>query len=176
MFRSEKFEQELSRLPLLSYLWIKSKELSFSERVREICRRECPMYNKTWSCPPAVGSVDACREKCLAYDDALVICTAGEASGDLAQTLRACGPHEAVTREIERKMRECGLQTMVLSAQACTQCEHCTWPDQPCRHAETVYPCMESHGILVTELAEKCGVSFYNENFVTWFSVLFYRS
>ena len=39
-----------------------------------------------------------------------------------------------------------------------------------------MFPCVESHGIVVTDLAEKTGVDFYAEgNLVTWFSLIFYR-
>ena len=64
---------------------------------------------------------------------------------------------------------------MVLSTEACAICAHCAWPDGPCRHPERMFPCIESHGILVTELAEKCGLEFFNGNLVTWFSLLFFK-
>ena len=39
-----------------------------------------------------------------------------------------------------------------------------------------MFPCVESYGILVTELAEKGGISYQNgAGTVTWFSVLFFR-
>ena len=64
---------------------------------------------------------------------------------------------------------------MVLSTEACAVCEHCAWPDAPCRHPERMFPCIESHGILATDLAEKCGLDFFNGNIVTWFSLLFFK-
>ena len=45
-------EKELCELPLYCYFFIKTDELEFSERVRHICKTECPMYGKTWACPP----------------------------------------------------------------------------------------------------------------------------
>ena len=68
-------EQQLCQLPFYQYLWLKPEELPFSERVREVCRGECPMYGKSWSCPPVVGSVTECRERCLRYDKALLLVT-----------------------------------------------------------------------------------------------------
>lgn len=39
-----------------------------------------------------------------------------------------------------------------------------------------MFPCVESHGILVTALAERYGVEFQaGNNLVTWFSLLLYR-
>ena len=55
-------------------------------------------------------------------------------------------------------------------------CKKCAYPDAPCRHPEKMFPCIESYGILVTDLAEKYGISFMNgANVVTWFSLLLYR-
>jgi hypothetical protein len=37
-------------------------------------------------------------------------------------------------------------------------------------------PCIESYGILVTELAEQHGITFMNEsNVVTWFGLILYQ-
>ena len=67
-------------------------------------------------------------------------------------------------------------ETLVLSTESCAICESCAWPDGPCRHPDRMFPCVESHGIVVTDLAEKTGVDFYAEgNLVTWFSLIFYR-
>ena len=38
-----------------------------------------------------------------------------------------------------------------------------------------MFPCVESYGIVATDLAEKCGIEFFDGNLVTWFSILFYR-
>ena len=51
------------RLPVLSSYIM--DELLFSERVRYICRTECAMYGRSWACPPAVGTVEACRERVM---------------------------------------------------------------------------------------------------------------
>ena len=58
----ELLESGLAELPLYGYFFIDPKELEFSERIRWICEHECPMYDKTWACPPAVGPVAECRE------------------------------------------------------------------------------------------------------------------
>ena len=51
-------ETKILELPLMQYEWIAPSELTFKEEVRQICKQECPMYGKSWSCPPAVGSVN----------------------------------------------------------------------------------------------------------------------
>ena len=56
-------EERLLELPLAQYAWIRTEELTFLERVRYICETECPRYGTSWACPPAVGTVEECREK-----------------------------------------------------------------------------------------------------------------
>ena len=170
-------EQQLAEFPLYQYMFIDTKELSFSPRVRHICESECPMYGKSWACPPAVGSVEDCQAKCLSYPEALVITTITEVSdiANLQETLDTRGPHEAITHQIaDLVRRQCG-EVYVLSTEACAVCEQCAYPDGPCRHPDRMFPCVESHAILATELAEKYGIDFIGGNIVTWFSLIFYR-
>ena len=63
----EEIEQQLLELPIVQYAWLPAKELTFSENVRKICREECPRYGTSWACPPAVGTVTECQERCNAY-------------------------------------------------------------------------------------------------------------
>ena len=70
---------------------------------------------------------------------------------------------------------EQGCETYVLSTEACAHCEDCAYPDGPCRHPEYMFPCVESHGIIVTDIAEKHGIAFMNGNIVTWFSLILYK-
>ena len=78
MMDFEKLEDQLSELPLYFYGYVDPKSLEFSERIRYICKAECPMYGKTWACPPAVGAVPECKERCLQYKNCLVIGTITE--------------------------------------------------------------------------------------------------
>ena len=62
-----------------------------------------------------------------------------------------------------------------LSTEACAICPTCAYPDAPCRHPERMFPCVESHGIVVTALAEQFGIDYLLGDAVVWFSLLFYR-
>ena len=173
----ERLEAQLAELPLYQYAFIRTEDLCFSERIRWICEHECPMYGKTWACPPAVGSVEDCRKRCLEYEDALLIATITEVSdiANIEETLATRHDHEEVTRQVAELVREqCG-DVLVLSTEACAICEHCAWPDAPCRHPDRMFPCVESHGILATDIAERHGIEFIGGNVVTWFSLVFYK-
>ena len=174
----QKLEAQLTELPLYEYAFIRTDELLFSERVRYICRTECPMYNTTWACPPAVGSVEACRERVMAFDEGLMIATITEVSdiANIEQTLATRAEHEEITRQVLGMVRQQATDTLTLSTEACAHCEHCTWPNAPCRFPDRMFPCVESHGILVTDLAEKHGIDFLTQgNLVTWFSLILYK-
>lgn len=106
-----------------------------------------------------------------------MICTAPEVedTSDLEQTLQTRKNHEAVTDQVVQMMRDAGFETMALSTEACQICESCTYPTAPCRHPEKMHPCVESYGILVTELYETCAMEFMNGSFVVWVSLIFFR-
>ena len=136
------------------------------------------MYGKTWACPPAVGSADACREKCRAYTDCLMIATITEVSdiANIEESLATRGDHEAITTDIAALMAQQGVEPYILSTEACAICQRCAYLDgQPCRFPEKMHPCVESHGINVIPAMEALGVPFISgENVVTWVSLLFF--
>ena len=174
----ERLEAQLAELPLYQYAFIDTGDLLFSDRIRWICEHECPMYGKTWACPPAVGSVEECKKRCKQYPEGLLIATIAEVSdiANMEETLATRAPHEEITRQVHAMVQEQAGDTMVLSTEACAVCESCAYPDAPCRHADKMYPCLESQGIVVTDLAQKAGIDFYADgNLVTWFSLILYR-
>ena len=175
----QKLEEQLSLLPLYVYTYIDPQKLEFSDRIRYICGAECPMHNKTWACPPAVGSVSHCKAKCLQYENCLMIGTITEVNDitDIAETLSTRPAHEEITNMVRDLFREQGVEPYILSTEACDICDRCAWLDgQPCRHPDRMHPCVESHGINILPLLESRGLNFqYGENVVTWFSLLFFN-
>ena len=178
MMDLEKLEAQLAQLPLLGYFFIDPKELEFTPRVRWVCEHECPRFGQTWACPPAVGSVEHCRCRCLGYEHCLMIATVTEVEdiSDMDQTLATRPDHEAVTNQVRDLFRDQGIEPYVLSTESCAECERCAWLDsKPCYHPERMHPCVESHGINLLSIIEELGLTFqYGENVVTWFSLLLY--
>lgn len=174
----EEIESWIAEYPICEYGFLKTSSLIFSERVRYICKTDCERYSKSWSCPPAVGTVPECRRRCLAYSHVLVFTTLAQVSDTalLEETLATRKGHEEVTRGLCEKFREKGEDFFVLSSESCDLCQKCTWPDAPCRRPEKMLPCIESHGILVTESAKLCGIDFYYDSTtVTWFGMIFFH-
>lgn len=171
-------EQQLSQLPLYVYEFIDPRGLEFSERIRWICQNECPMYGKTWACPPGVGSVPECRGRCETYQNCLLVGTVVETEDitDIDATLATRGDHEAVTNQVRDLLRQQGIEPYILSSEACAECPRCAILDgQPCRYPERMHPCIESHGINIIPTLEGCGLEFqYGDNIITWYSLLFF--
>ena len=178
MMDMELLESRLGELPLLGYFFIDPKGLEFSDRIRWICEHECPMYGKTWACPPGVGAVQRCREKCLSYENCLMIATITEVNDitDIDETLATRPAHEEITNQVADLMREQKVDPYVLSTEACTICERCAYLDgEPCRLPGKMHPCVESHGINLIPALEENGIEFqFGGNVVTWVSLLFY--
>ena len=139
-------------------------------------KKECDRFQSTWACPPAVGSVEECRHRCLAYKECFLFSTIAEVSDviNFEEMLSTRREHENITAAIEQFIKSQGTGCMALSTESCDICETCTYPDAPCRFPEKMHPCVESHGIIVSELAEKYNLDFtLSPNQILWFGILF---
>ena len=171
-------EEKLSALPLYIYGFIDPNQLEFSDRIRYICEHDCPMYGSSWACPPAVGSVEECKKKCLSYKNCLLISTITEVEDidNIHETLQTRHPHEKLTNQVRDLMREMGVNPFILSTESCAVCERCAYTDGlPCRTPGRMHPCVESQGINIIPTLEEMGMDFqYGENVVTWVSLLLF--
>jgi predicted metal-binding protein len=178
MLNRELLENQLAEYPLFAYGFLDPKTLDFTQRVRYICQSECPMFGKSWACPPAVGTVEDCQKKCFAFSDCLMIATITEVAdiADIEDSLSTRGEHERLTNEIADLLRRQGIAPYILSTEACAECERCAYLDGlPCRFPERMHPCVESHGINVVPAMEELGIPFISgENLVTWVSLLLF--
>ena len=173
--QQETIEALIAQYPVCQYAFLKPEDLTFPERVRQICESECPRYGTTWACPPGVGTVEECRKECLEYEDVILVTTLAEVEDTaiLEETLKTREGHEEVIRALRKDLKEAGWQVLALSTESCEICPKCAYPDAPCRFPEKMIPCVESYGILVTDAAEKGGIDFfYDSNTVTWFGML----
>ena len=173
-----RLEEQLCQLPVYVYHFFDPNELDFSQRIRHICTAECPMFGTSWACPPAVGEVDTCKERCLGYQNCLLLGTITEVRdiADIEETLSTRPAHEEVTNQVRELFRAQGTEPYILSTESCHLCQRCAFLDgQPCRFPETMHPCVESHGINVIPLLESIGLQFqHGENVVTWYSLFFF--
>ncbi|NTW71162.1 MAG: DUF2284 domain-containing protein [Eubacteriaceae bacterium] len=171
---------ELEKLPIHEHCYFKPESILFSDEVRGLCEKNsCGMYGTSWACPPAVGTMEECKEKCFRYENAFMFTTATEMknSFDIKGWHEARIKHEKLTDKVADLFRKEYENPLVLSTEGCTLCAVCTYPDSPCRFPERMYPAIEGYGILVTKQAEFCGIHYNNgPNTVTYFSIIFFNN
>ncbi|MEG0377216.1 MAG: DUF2284 domain-containing protein, partial [Eubacterium sp.] len=96
-------------------------------------------------------------------------------SFDLKACVEAREDHEALTYEIAKLFREKTENPLILST-GCIPCETCAYPDKPCRFPEKAFKTIESHGILIMQMAAQHGINYdCGQNIVTYFSLILYN-
>ncbi len=177
MITKETIEKKLAEYPIFEYAFLEPAKLNFHKAVRTICKNECPQYGKSWSCPPGVGTLEECKARCTSYDTALIFSTISEVDDilNLEEALATRQEHIEIVDQIKKNVFNNDQEILILTAESCTMCEECTYPNEPCRHLDRMYPCVESHTISVTEICEDHNLSFLNGyNVITWFGMVFF--
>lgn len=173
------FDAFIASYPVFEYSFIQTQELHFEPKVRTICRQECERYGTTWACPPAVGTLEECKERCLVYPEGVFFSTAAEVSDvmNMEEMLATRMEHEKITDEIGGFLKKQGFEVLILSTESCDICSQCTYPDNPCRHPDIMHPCLESFGVLVPKLVEEHGMEFHlGGNTILWFSLILLKA
>ena len=170
--------QELKRLGISQSAVIQPNEIVFDDEVRAICEgNACRQYGRTWACPPGVGSVNQCRKRCLQYKHALVFSAAYplEDSFDLEGMMEGHRAFKDLCDGLYSLAAGRLSAFLLLSNEGCARCEICTYPHQPCRMPERLFPSIEGFGIQVARLARLAGMRYHNgANTVTYFGMLLY--
>jgi predicted metal-binding protein len=154
---------------------ISTADINFYPELLKSCESNvCGKYNKSWTCPPAIGPLEKQREKITAYSQALVFTTKAdlEDSFDYEGMMEAKGCHDKLTLEMHERF---GKANPVFGAGGCSLCTPCAYPE-PCRFPEKIYSSIEAAGINVTELSKAGGVKYNNgENTITYFSMILFN-
>lgn len=152
--------------------------LEYRTEVRDMCRADkCNKYNRTWTCPPACGTLEEIAARTKDYDWGILLQTTGEMEDQFdAETIM-----EAMELQAERFMQFCDLlldrgeDCLPMGSGGCSLCKTCTWPDAPCRHPERVHPSMEAYGLLVNDTCKLADVPYYyGKNTITYTSCILF--
>ena len=172
--RYQNIEQFITKFPIYQYEVIDAKEVEFNNKIRNICKKECSRYGTSWSCPPAVGNIDKCKEKCLEFPKVLIFSSIAETSEDSELMLKAKRSHEQSVKQITKFLKVNNVPCYALSTDACSLCEKCAYPKKPCLRPEVRIPCIESHGIVLLNLLEEHQMDYFmGEDMTIWFGVIF---
>ncbi len=154
------------------------KTLKFLPEVRSMCAADrCRSYNKTWSCPPACGSLEDWAEKASRYSRGLLLQTIGarEDSYDIEAMMEAAEENKRQVDLFAERLLAEGVDFLLMGAGTCTRCKECTWPDAPCRFPEKLFPSMEACGLFVSQVCVDNGVPYnYGDEKIAYTCCLLY--
>ena len=175
----EKFDEFISQYPIFEYRVLDTGDIKVQSRVRTICKQECERYGSTWACPPAVGELSECEKKIRSYPKAVFFSSVAEVSDimNMKEMLSTRMEHEALTEKVRDFLEGEGYETFTLSTESCDFCERCAYLDgKPCRFPEHMHPCLESYGVVVSEIVEKEAMEYnLGGNTILWFSMVLIR-
>ena len=138
--------------------------IELKTEVRDMCAvNSCGQYGKRWSCPPGCGSLEECAEKLRGFQGGILVQTYGDIEDgfDFEAMMEIEVDHkEHFTQMYEALRRESG-EILALGAGCCMACAKCTYPDEKCRFPEKMVSSMEAYGMLVIEICQKNGLTYY---------------
>jgi predicted metal-binding protein len=171
--------EQIKQTRIFQYGLAKPSAIQYRQDIREICKdNSCRQYGRTWACPPAVGTVEECKNRCLQYNTMLVFTGKFtlEDSFDFEGMTRSLQDFKRIAREVEAAAKPYLKSYLVLSNESCNTCKTCAYPDAPCRFPEQLHHSIEGYGILVSELAKQAAVNYNNgANTVTYFGALLFN-
>lgn len=169
---------DLKATGIYEYGLIATAEIPFEQEIQKICQDNvCRLYGTSWACPPAVGSVDECRMRCLAYQRAMVFNAVYplEDSFDYEGMLQGHGAFKQLCDQLYALVKPQLHKFLLLSNEGCRRCQHCTYPTAPCRNPELLFPSLEGFGIHVAKLAANANLKYINGvHTVSYFGMLLY--
>lgn len=132
--------------------------------VRNMCSADrCRSYGKSWSCPPACGSIEYAARRISQYRRGLIVQTTGELEDefDLQAIAAIEARHKKAFLNLARQARLLFPGCLPLSSGTCSLCRKCTYPDRPCRFPGKRLSSMEAYGLLVSDVCQKSGLPYY---------------
>ena len=150
--------------------------LEFREDVRAMCSEDkCHSYGRSWSCPPAAGTLESVRSRASSYSRGIIVQTCGSMDGDfdLDSIHEVSRAHKSNFDALVRQVRTIFPGCLPMGAGACTICRRCTYPGRPCRHPSRMYPSMEAYGLWVSDVCLRSGIEYnYGPHTMTYTSCI----
>lgn len=132
--------------------------------VRDMCASgRCRRYGKSWSCPPACGSIEETAARMRRYTGGVLVQTTAQLEDefDMETMNRAQEEHKRRFSRLARQARALQADCLPLTAGSCTICRSCTCPDRPCRFPDKMLSSMEAYGLLVSAVCKDAGLPYY---------------
>ena len=140
-------------------------KLRVRSEVRDMCAaNRCGRYGKSWSCPPACGTLEDFEEIVRNHSLCLVVETVSNLDDefDIEGMLAAEQAHKRDLAAFARTLAKENIEHAILGAGSCTICAQCAYPDAPCRFPERRFVSLEAAGIVASEACEAAGLAYYH--------------
>ncbi|NLM53126.1 MAG: DUF2284 domain-containing protein [Firmicutes bacterium] len=139
--------------------------VEFKEEVRKLCEQNtCGKYDKCWTCPPAIGSLEANIKQFKQYSHFLLFYHVYELENSFDWKGMMEGGKDFTTRllKLKKELATSG-DFLLLGAGGCNLCERCTYPEgKPCRRPDDAIISLEAYGIDVMGLMKTNGLKYNN--------------
>lgn len=138
--------------------------LEFMPEVREMCAADrCHKYGKCWTCPPGCGTLEEISARAARYRRGILVQSSAALEDDFdIETMQALEVTQKKNfKDLVGQIRQIYPDCLPMAAGACTVCEHCTYPDAPCRFPQKAIPSMEAYGLFVSRVCEQSGMRYY---------------
>ena len=134
------------------------------EDVRAMCVEDkCGAYNKNWTCPPAIGTVEECQERMRRYKRGILLQTVGQ----MTKTVDTRCYRETEQRHINNfyalaeAIRKVHPGALCLGAGGCRVCKVCAYPE-PCRFPGKAVSSMEGYGLFVAQVCRDANIAYHH--------------
>ena len=134
------------------------------EDVRAMCVEDkCGAYNKNWTCPPAIGTVEECQEKMRRYKRGILLQTVGQ----MTKAVDTRCYRETEQRHINNfyalaeAIRKVHPDALCLGAGGCRVCKVCACPE-PCRFPGKAVSSMEGYGLFVAQVCRDANIAYHH--------------
>ncbi|MDR1821985.1 MAG: DUF2284 domain-containing protein [Oscillospiraceae bacterium] len=137
--------------------------LEFLPEVRAMCAADkCAKYDRSWSCPPASGTLEENTEKAARYSCGIIVQTVTqlEDSFDFEGMAEGAQRHGAAFEKMRLLLKQDYPNMFPMGAGGCSKCAQCTYPDAPCRFPEELTHSMEACGLLVSKVCTDNGMKY----------------
>ncbi len=168
----KRMEELAKEAGIEKYGFFEAGRLAFRTEVRDMCAANlCHAYGHSWSCPPAIGSLEEIRERAAAYQNGIVLQETGQMEDPF--DVEVMEETEEILKEKFYRLCdllvEAGEDVLPMGAGSCRRCAKCTYPDAPCRMPDKMFPSMEAYGLVVSDT---CGLAdvpyYYGPNTITY--------
>ena len=141
-----------------------AQQLVTREDVRAMCVEDkCGAYNKNWTCPPAIGSVEKCQQQIRQSKNGILLQTVGQ----MTKSIDSRCYRETEQRHMKnfyaltKAIRNVHPDALCLGAGGCRICKQCAYPE-PCRFPDQAVSSMEGYGLFVTQVCRDAGIPYHH--------------